>query len=68
MRFSILTCDPFVVPDVHSVKVFPFSELRKATQNFSSPNKIGVGGFSSVFRVNMQEHFSLLHQCFVRTI
>ncbi|KAM0904215.1 hypothetical protein ACQ4PT_018178 [Festuca glaucescens] len=34
----------------HSVKVFSFSELRKATQNFSEANKIGEGGFGSVFR------------------
>ncbi|KAK8447335.1 hypothetical protein SEVIR_8G050825v4 [Setaria viridis] len=36
--------------DVHSVKVFSYSELRKATQDFSGANKIGEGGFGSVFR------------------
>jgi len=50
MRFSILTCSCFVVPDVHSVKVFSYNELRKATQDFSGANKIGEGGFGSVFR------------------
>jgi len=36
--------------DVHSVKVFSYNELRKATQDFSGGNKIGEGGFGSVFR------------------
>ncbi|CAN6229586.1 unnamed protein product [Urochloa humidicola] len=36
--------------DVHSVKVFSYNELRKATQDFSGTNKIGEGGFGSVFR------------------
>ncbi|NP_001146863.1 serine/threonine-protein kinase receptor isoform X2 [Zea mays] len=36
--------------DLHSVKVFSYSELRKATQDFSGANKIGEGGFGSVFR------------------
>ncbi|KQJ84644.1 cold-responsive protein kinase 1 isoform X2 [Brachypodium distachyon] len=36
--------------DVHSVKVFSYNELRKATQDFSGANKIGEGGFGSVFR------------------
>jgi hypothetical protein len=48
----------FFFPDLHSVKVFSYSELRKATQDFSGANKIGEGGFGSVFRVNMRENFS----------
>ena len=60
MRFSILTCSCFVVPDVHSVKVFSYNELRKATQDFSGGNKIGEGGFGSVFRVNMHNIFQHL--------
>jgi serine/threonine protein kinase len=35
------------------VKIFSYSELRKATHDFSGANKIGEGGFGSVFRVNM---------------
>uniref|UniRef100_N1R2C9 Putative LRR receptor-like serine/threonine-protein kinase n=1 Tax=Aegilops tauschii TaxID=37682 RepID=N1R2C9_AEGTA len=34
----------------HSVRVFSYNELRKATQDFSGANKIGEGGFGSVFR------------------
>lgn len=37
----------------HRVKIFSYSELRKATHDFSGANKIGEGGFGSVFRVNM---------------
>jgi hypothetical protein len=32
------------------VKVFSYNDLRKATQDFSGGNKIGEGGFGSVFR------------------
>jgi len=46
--------------DVHSVKVFSYNELRKATQDFSGGNKIGEGGFGSVFRVNMHNIFQHL--------
>lgn len=35
---------------VHRVKIFSYNELRKATQDFSGANKIGEGGFGSVFR------------------
>ncbi|GJN01735.1 hypothetical protein PR202_ga19022 [Eleusine coracana subsp. coracana] len=34
----------------HRVKVFSYNELRKATHDFSGANKIGEGGFGSVFR------------------
>jgi serine/threonine protein kinase len=34
----------------HRVKIFSYSELRKATHDFSGANKIGEGGFGSVFR------------------
>ena len=33
------------------MKVFSYSEMRKATHGFSGANKIGEGGFGSVFRV-----------------
>ncbi|KAL6843685.1 hypothetical protein ACP4OV_026256 [Aristida adscensionis] len=36
--------------DVHRVKVFSYNELRKASQDFSGANKIGEGGFGSVYR------------------
>jgi hypothetical protein len=52
-QFPILTNGCFLIPDLHSVKVFSYNELRKATQGFSDANKIGEGGFGSVFRVNI---------------
>ena len=33
------------------MKIFSYSEMRKATHDFSRANKIGEGGFGSVFRV-----------------
>lgn len=33
------------------MKAFSYSELRKATHDFSGANKVGEGGFGSVFRV-----------------
>jgi hypothetical protein len=50
-----------IVPGEHRVKVFSYSELRKATHDFSGANKIGEGGFGSVFRVNTHN----LVQCFI---
>jgi hypothetical protein len=50
----------FFASGVHTVKVFSYSELTKATQNFIDANKIGEGGFGSVFRVSMQQ---LLEEC-----
>lgn len=33
------------------MKIFSYHEMRKATHDFSRANKIGEGGFGSVFRV-----------------
>lgn len=40
-----------LMPGGNKVKVFSYSEMRKATHSFSGANKIGEGGFGSVFRV-----------------
>ncbi|KAG8046732.1 hypothetical protein GUJ93_ZPchr0008g12418 [Zizania palustris] len=37
------------------VRVFYYSELRKATHDFSGANKIGEGGFGSVFRGRLKD-------------
>lgn len=34
----------------HNLRVFTFTELRNATQNFSRLLKIGEGGFGSVYK------------------
>ncbi|XP_062190937.1 cold-responsive protein kinase 1-like [Phragmites australis] len=40
---------------VNKVKVFSYSEMRKATHDFSGANKIGEGGFGSVFRGRLKD-------------
>ncbi|KAL5230578.1 hypothetical protein ABZP36_029354 [Zizania latifolia] len=37
------------------VRIFSYSELRKATHGFSVANKIGEGGFGSVFRGRLKD-------------
>nr|TKW08470.1 hypothetical protein SEVIR_6G030000v2 [Setaria viridis] len=39
----------------NKVKVFSYSEMRKATHSFSGANKIGEGGFGSVFRGRLKD-------------
>lgn len=36
----------------HKLKVFNFDYIMIATNNFSSQNKIGKGGFGDVYKVN----------------
>ncbi|KAJ3674518.1 hypothetical protein LUZ60_005134 [Juncus effusus] len=38
------------MPEIDKVKIYSYNELRNATNNFSSSNKIGQGGFGSVYR------------------
>ncbi|KAK4793943.1 hypothetical protein SAY86_011937 [Trapa natans] len=38
------------VPSIQNTKFYSYKKLRVATQNFSKANKIGVGGFGSVYR------------------
>lgn len=40
------------VSGIHNVKLFTYKELRIATEDFSPANKIGEGGFGSVYKVN----------------
>jgi hypothetical protein len=47
-----------VAPGGKKVRVFSYSELRKATHDFSEANKIGEGGFGSVFRVICGTHWT----------
>jgi hypothetical protein len=57
-------CLLFFVPAEHRVKVFSYNELRKATQDFCGANKIGEGGFGSVFMVSTNN----LVQRFIRVL
>ncbi|VAI13324.1 unnamed protein product [Triticum turgidum subsp. durum] len=43
------------VPGGNKVKAFSYSELRKATHDFSGANKLGEGGFGSVFRGRLKD-------------
>ncbi|GAB2278019.1 Cold-responsive protein kinase 1 [Dionaea muscipula] len=43
------------VSGVHNVKFYSYKELRIATNNFSLANKIGEGGFGSVYRGTLKD-------------
>ena len=36
---------------IHDVKLYTYRELKIATEDFSQLNKIGEGGFGSVYKV-----------------
>jgi serine/threonine protein kinase len=38
-----------------AVRIFSYNELRRATHDFSGANKIGEGGFGSVFRGRLRD-------------
>lgn len=40
------------IPGIENVRIYTYKELRSATEDFSSANKIGEGGFGSVFKVS----------------
>lgn len=40
------------IPGIENVRIYPYRELRSATEDFSLANKIGEGGFGSVFKVS----------------
>lgn len=37
---------------IDNVKIYKYREIRQATDDFSAENKIGEGGFGSVYKVN----------------
>lgn len=47
------------MPGLDKVKIYSYNELRDATNNFNSSNKIGQGGFGSVYKVS----FTFSHVC-----
>lgn len=57
-----MTSDCFFWTDmsgIHNVKLYPYKELRAATTDFSQTNKIGEGGFGSVYKVNTDVLFNI---------
>lgn len=43
-----------VVSGISNLKLYTYKELQIATENFSEENKIGEGGFGSVYKVMPQ--------------
>ncbi|KAJ1698112.1 hypothetical protein LUZ63_006624 [Rhynchospora breviuscula] len=43
------------IPGVNRIKIFSYNELRKATDGFSIANKIGEGGFGSVYKGKLKD-------------
>lgn len=57
LSFSFPLCDGFLVfcflgNLLETTKRFSYNELRSATDNFHSRNKIGRGGFGAVYKVS----------------
>lgn len=45
---------------IDNVKIYKYREIRQATDDFSAENKIGEGGFGSVYKVNEETFCCLL--------
>ncbi|XP_008804702.1 cold-responsive protein kinase 1 [Phoenix dactylifera] len=43
------------IPGIENVRIYTYKELRSATEDFSSANKIGEGGFGSVFKGKLKD-------------
>ncbi|KAJ9183089.1 hypothetical protein P3X46_006998 [Hevea brasiliensis] len=43
------------VAGIHNVKLYTYKELRNATEDFSTANKIGEGGFGSVYKGKLKD-------------
>ena len=41
---------------------FDFDTIRVATDEFSEANKLGQGGFGSVYRVRIHQNINIYHQ------
>jgi len=46
------------------IKVYTYKELKIASDNFSPANKIGEGGFGSVYKVTKQFSSICFDHCF----
>lgn len=41
----------------HDIKVFNFATILEATMNFSPKNKLGQGGYGSVYKVTLKLNY-----------
>ena len=56
---------------IDNVKIYKYREIRQATDDFSAENKIGEGGFGSVYKVNEKTLLLILlftHSLFILLI
>lgn len=44
------------ISGIESAKLYSYKELKLATDNFNLSNKIGEGGFGSVYKVLVHHH------------
>jgi len=42
-----------VISGIENVRMYSYKELSKATRDFSPDNKVGEGGFGSVYKVHL---------------
>ncbi|RDX79935.1 Cold-responsive protein kinase 1, partial [Mucuna pruriens] len=47
--------NPEIDEGIHNVRLYSYKELRKATEDFSPANKIGEGGFGSVYKGRLKD-------------
>ncbi|BAT93292.1 Cold-responsive protein [Vigna angularis] len=47
--------DPEIDEGIHNVKLYSYKQLRNATDDFSQANKIGEGGFGSVYKGRLKD-------------
>ncbi|KAG5000487.1 hypothetical protein JHK87_021559 [Glycine soja] len=47
--------EPEIDEGIHNVKLYSYKELRNATEDFSPANKIGEGGFGSVYKGRLKD-------------
>ncbi|XP_022142819.1 cold-responsive protein kinase 1-like isoform X2 [Momordica charantia] len=43
------------ISNIQNVRLYSYEELRKATENFRSENKLGQGGFGSVYKGRLKD-------------
>lgn len=58
----VCVCIQTEIAAIENVKIYKYREIRQATDDFSAENKIGEGGFGSVYKVN--DETQLLTSCF----